>query len=69
MSVKSIPLGRRLYRHCKNLMSRFTLEGGYRHSGPAYAFNEKSFINALLKADNFLTVHIIIAMGQLVVEN
>ena len=69
LSVKSIPLGRRLYRHCKNLMSRFTLEGGYRHSGPAYAFNEKSFINALLKADNFLTVHIIIAMGQLVVEN
>ena len=69
MSVKSIPLGRRLYRHCKNLMSRFTLEGCYRHSGPAYAFNEKSFINALLKADNFLTVHIIIAMGPLVVEN
>ena len=69
LSVKSIPLGRRLYRHCKNLMSRFTLEGGYRHSGPTYAFNEKSFINALLKADNSLTVHIIIAIGQLVVEN
>ena len=50
-------------------MSRFSLEGGYRHSGPAYAFNEKSFINALLKADNSLTVHIIIAIGQLVVEN
>ena len=69
MSVISIPLGRRLYRHCKNLMSRFSLEGDYRHSGLDYAFNEKSFINALLKADNSITVNRIIAIGQLVVAN
>ena len=69
MTVKSIPLGRRLYRHCKNLMSWFSLEGDYRHSGLDYAFNEKSFINALLKADNSITVNRIIAIGQLVVAN
>ena len=69
LSVISIPLGRRLYRHCKNLMSRFSLEGGYHHSGPDYAFNEKSFINELLKADNSITVNRIIAIGQLVVAN
>ena len=50
-------------------MSRFSLEGGYRHSGPAYAFNEKSFINVLLSADNSITVNRIIAIGQLVVAN
>ena len=48
-------------------MSRFSLEGGYRHSGPVYAFNEKSFINALLKADNSITLNRIIAIGRLVV--
>ena len=69
LSVISIPLGRRLYRHCKNLMSRFSLEGGYHHSGPDYAFNEKSFINELLKADNSITVNRIIAIGQFVVAN
>ena len=69
LSVISIPLGRRLYRHCKNLMSRFSLEGDYRHSGLDYAFNEKSSINALLKADNSITVNRIIAIGQLVVAN
>ena len=50
-------------------MSRFSLEGGYRHSGPAYAFNGKSFISALLKGDNSITVSRIIAIGQLVAEN
>ena len=50
-------------------MSRFSLEGDYRHSGPAYTFNEKSFINVLLRADNSITVNRIIAIGQLVVAN
>ena len=50
-------------------MSRFSLEGGYRHSGPAYAFNGKSFINALLKGDNSITVSRIIAIGRLVAAN
>ena len=50
-------------------MSRFSLEGGYRHSGSAYAFNGKSVINALLKADNSITVSRIIAIGRLVAAN
>ena len=50
-------------------MSRFSLEGDYRHSGLDYVFNEKSSINALLKADNSITVNRIIAIGQLVVAN
>ena len=50
-------------------MSRFSLEGGYRHSGPTYTFNGKSFINALLKGDNSITVSRIIAIGQLVEAN
>ena len=61
--------GRGLYRHCKNLMSRFFLEGGYRHSGPTYDFNGKSFINASQKGDNSVTVSRIIAIGQLVAAN
>ena len=60
---------RGLYRHCKNLMSRFFLEGGYRHSGPTYDFNGKSFINASQKGDNSVTVSRIIAIGKLVAAN
>ena len=50
-------------------MSRFSLEGGYRHSGPTYDFNGKSFINASQKGDNSVTVSRIIAIGQLVAAN
>ena len=71
LSVISIPLGRRLYRHCKNLVSKFSLDVlifVFAFSFH-YPFNEKSFINALLKADNSITVNRIIAIGQLVVAN
>ena len=67
--LKAYLWGRGLYRHCKNLMSRFFLEGGYRHSGPTYDFNGKSFINASQKGDNSVTVSRIIAIGQLVAAN
>ena len=67
--LKAYLWGRGLYRHCKNLMSRFFLEGGYRHSGPTYDFNGKSLINASLKGDNSITVSRIIAIGQLVEAN
>ena len=67
--LKAYLWGRGLYRHCKNLMSRFFLEGGYRHSGPTYDFNGKSFINASQKGDNSVTVSRIIAIGQLVAVN
>ena len=67
--LKAYLWGRGLYRHCKNLMSRFFLEGGYRHSGPTYDFNGKSFINASQKGDNSVTVSRIIALGQLVAAN
>ena len=36
----------RVSKACKNLMSKFSLEGGHYHSGPAYALYEKSFIDA-----------------------
>ena len=36
----------RVSKACKNLMSKFSLEGGHHHSGPAYALYEKSFIDA-----------------------
>ena len=67
--LKAYLWGRGLYRHCKNLMSRFFLEGGYRHSGPTYDFNGKSFINGSQKGDNSVTVSRIIAIGQLVAAN
>ena len=42
-----MPLGERALLTLQKLMARFSLGGGHRHSGPAYAFNEKSFINAI----------------------
>ena len=37
----------RVSKACENLISRFSLEGGRRHSGPTHALYKESFVNAL----------------------
>ena len=37
----------RVFKACENLIFRFSLEGGHRHSGPTQALYEKSFVDAL----------------------